>query len=102
MAWAIVRSRQQRGPPGTGWGVECRGTLYRHHKVFSGLGLGILSHTSVGASLSWLQVTQLETPTSGDHAVHRVALWNGRKPLSPAHPSWTDRETEASVDQRCL
>lgn len=73
----MVRACQQQGLLGMGQRggrVEYRRTQDRHYKVFAGLCLGVLSHTSVGTGLGWLQVTQLEAATSGDHSVYHAAL----------------------------
>lgn len=55
-------------------GVGHRRTEHGHHEVLAGLGLGVLSHARVGASLGGLQATQLEAAPAGDHAVHHAAL----------------------------
>lgn len=70
-------------------GAGCRHTQHGHHEVLAGLSLGVLSYTRVGASLGWLQVTQLEAATPGDHAVCHTALCGtercGRTSLTQTH-----------------
>ena len=69
-------------------GTGRRRTQHGHHEVLAGLGLAVLCHARVGASLGGLQATQLEAAPPGDHAMRHAALCGteGRARPSPARP----------------